>query len=452
MYQMFVLLLSLCLLLSCVPALAVQPADPLSLQQGASGEAVRALQNRLIALGLLKGKADGLYGPKTAKAVSALQRHLIELGHPLQEDGIAGPETLRLCYDDLAVSALLDLKPGDKGTRVSELQARLYDLRFLEQLPDGAYGEQTAAAVRAFQEVLVKADVQGASVSGMADHVTRTALSSNLQGLGLRVPQTFQDEQPASLTGNDLYGRAALVMEPATGRVFLQKEASKRLYPASTTKIMTLILALETLPLDQTITIPKAAADVPEDSSVVPVTPGERMTVKDLLYGLMLRSGNDAANAVAVLCAGSVEAFVERMNQRAEQIGMKNTHFVNPHGYHNTQHYTTTWDLALLTLHGLSMPAFVDFLHTTEWTLQKTSRREPLLIQVSTDLFKPDSLFHYQGAWGIKSGYTRAAGLCYVGCADRNGKRLLAVVLNCRTRDQAWTDMHRLFNMGFALL
>ncbi len=452
MYQMFVLLLSLCLVFSCATALAAPQAETPPLQQGSSGEAVRALQNRLIALGLLKGKADGLYGPKTAQAVRALQRHLMELGHPLQEDGIAGPDTLRLCYDDLAVSALLDLKPGDKGTRVSELQARLYDLRFLNQLPDGAYGEQTAAAVKAFQEALVKADVQGAAVSGLADHVTRTALNSNLQGLGLRVPQTFDDNQPTSLTGDDLFGRAALVMEPATGRVILQKDARQRLYPASTTKIMTLILALETLQMDQIITIPKAAADVPEDSSIVPVTPGEKMPVRDLLYGLMLRSGNDAANAVAVLCAGSVEAFVERMNQRAAQLGLTDTHFTNPHGYHNADHFTTAWDLALLTLHGLSMPAFVEFLHTNEWTLQKTARREPLLIQVNTDLFRPDSLFYYQGAWGIKSGYTRAAGLCYVGCVDRDGKRLLAVVLNCRTRDQAWTDMHRMFNMGLSVI
>ncbi|MHC1787622.1 MAG: peptidoglycan-binding protein [Christensenellales bacterium] len=439
-------MLALCLL----PLAAfAAPEAPLSLQKGDSGAAVKALQTRLIALGLLKGQADGLYGDKTAGAVQAAQTFLRDHGHALPTDGKASAATLALIYSDEAMGPLLDLGPGDKGSRVSSLQARLYDLRLLDALPDGDYGSMTKEAVLAFQRLLVMEGVAGALESGIADHVTRSALFGDLGGLSLRVPQTFDETRPETLTGDDLYARGAVLLDLLSGEILLMKQADRRLYPASTTKIMTLMLALELLPTDRLVTIPREAGLVPKDSSLVPLSPGEQMTVLDLLHGLMLRSGNDAAVAVAVLCSGTQEAFVALMNQRAGALGMVNTHFANPHGYHDPEHYTTARDLARLAQAAMASQAFRAIISTTSYTLQPTRLRQALAISVNTDLFDPASPFYYEGAFGIKSGYTRAAGFCYAGCAWREGRLLLAVVMNCRTRDQAWTDMGRLFDLGF---
>ena len=157
-------------------------------------------------------------------------------------------------------------------------------------------------------------------------------LMSDLSVYGFEAPIYFDESAPLALSEDDLYAKACIVMEATTGNVLFAHEADTQLYPASTTKIMTLLLALERGGLDQEITIPACAADVPKDSSLVPVYEGEQMPFLDLLYGLIIRSGNDAANAVAELCAGSVDAFVARMNARAYELGMTGTHFVNPHG------------------------------------------------------------------------------------------------------------------------
>ncbi|NLA53900.1 MAG: D-alanyl-D-alanine carboxypeptidase, partial [Clostridiales bacterium] len=252
-------------------------------------------------------------------------------------------------------------------------------------------------------------------------------------------------------TPDDLYAKSAILIDMQTGRVLLSKDTDAKRYPASTTKIMTLLLALENMNLNQTVTIPGAASAVPKDSSLVPVYPGEVMPLRDLLCGLMLRSGNDAANAVAVLTSGSLESFVTLMNKKAAELGMTGTVFTNPHGYHDKEHYTTAGDLAKLSLYALQNPAFRDIITATSYTMQATSRRPELLIKVNTDLFNPLSRFYYAPAFGIKSGFTRAAGFCYVGSAAKDGRLLLAIVLGGRTRYQAWTDITRLFQAGFNL-
>lgn len=441
----------LCLLLALVmlSATALMEA-PAVLKPGDRGGAVKALQQRLIELGLLQDKADGLYGPKTQQAVLALQQQLLRQGEAVETTGTADPDTLRLMADDYVMRALLDLKPGDKGKRVSALQTQLYDLRFLSSLPDGDYGQQTEAAVRALQEQLKRQSFAGVEASGVADHITRMALAGDPSLLGLRLPQVFDEAKPATLTGEDLYARAAILVDLGSGRTLLDKASQERFYPASTTKIMTLLLALESLPPDRVLTIPAEAGEVPKDSSLVPVHPGEQMTADDLFHGLMLRSGNDAANALAVLCAGSVEAFVSQMNARARALKLQQTHFTNPHGYHDAEHYSSARDLALLTKAALQQEAFQRIIRHTSHALAPTKLRPQLYIEVNTDLFKPASPFFYGGAYGVKSGYTRSAGFCYVGCAEKDGRTLLAVILNCRTRNQGWTDMKRLFDLGFA--
>ena len=433
-------LLILCLLATCIPARAAQPFTDLSV--GSRGDAVKALQQRLIALKLLPGKADGLYGQQTRQAVLSYQQHLLKNGYQVTADGRAGEDTQRLLYDDEAAGELLNLKTGDQGTRVSDLQSVLYDLRLLDDAPDGAYGKKTEQAIRDFQGILMQSGIAGALQTGIADPVTRKYLSGDMKGLNIRVPHNFDDEKPETLTADDLYAKAAILINMNEGTLLLQKEGNARVYPASTTKIMTLLLALESMDPERMVTIPRQARDIPSDSSQVPVFYGEQMP--------LLKSGNDAANAIAVLHSGSIEKFAQRMNEKAGELGMAGSHFVNPHGYHNKEHYTTPADMARLAIAAMKNETFREIISHTEYTMQKTSLRKELPIKVNTELLDPASPFYYREAFGIKSGYTRAAGFCYVGCAQKDGKLLLAIVMNDRTRDQAWTDMGRLFNMGFA--
>lgn len=444
------LIVVLCLIagLFCCGALAQQ--GPEGISPGESGARVRQMQQRLIELGIMKSKADGIYGPKTEAAVLALQQHLAEKGHEVEATGQADSKTLALLYDDLAVSEYLDLAQGDKGNRVRKLQAALYDLRLLDTLPDGDFGVKTGEAVAAFQQLMLDAGIQDILVTGKADHPTRQLLFGDLKALPLRVPQTFDDSHPKALTPEDLYARSAILVDITHNKELLLKDAHARRYPASTTKIMTLLIALEKLPGDRVVKVPKEAGEVPKDSSLTPVYPGEEMPVSDLFYGLMLRSGNDAANALAVLASGSVEAFVSEMNSRAARLGMKDTHFMNPHGYHDSEHYSSAADMARLAAYAIKRPDFFEIVIRQEHEMRKTMRRDAMVIRVNTDLFQPASPFYYEGAFGVKSGFTRAAGFCYVGCATRDDRTLLAVVMNCRTRDQAWIDMGRLFDFGFA--
>ena len=164
-------------------------------------------------------------------------------------------------------------------------------------------------------------------------------------------PAAQQMASPANgiLAPEELTAQSALVMDADTGEVLYDKAGDVRRAPASTTKIMTLWLAVERGNLDQWVTVPDSAGTAPSDSTRVPVYPGEQMPFEDLLYGLMIKSGNDAANAIGTLVSGSVAEFVEDMNQRARQLGLENTHFANAHGYPAQDHYTTARDLATIT-------------------------------------------------------------------------------------------------------
>lgn len=175
------------------------------------------------------------------------------------------------------------------------------------------------------------------------------------------------------------------------------------------------------------------------------------MPAEDLLYGLMIRSGNDAANAVAELCSGSIPGFVEQMNTRATELGLTGTHFVNPHGYHDENHYSTARDLAILTRAGLTDPVFCQIATCLNYTMQPTRKRDALLLKSTHEIFDPDSLCFIPGAAGVKSGYTSHAGFCYVGAAQRGNRTLIAVILNVPGRERGWMDLRRLFEYGFAL-
>ena len=262
----------------------------------------------------------------------------------------------------------------------------------------------------------------------------------------------YDMNQPQNLEASHLFAESALLVDQDTGEVLFSKNSRVRMYPASTTKIMTLLLGLESgIGLEDQVTIPAEAGDVPEGSSVVPVLPGDVVPFGDLLYGFMLSSGNDGANAVAVLVDGSIEAFVDHMNQRAAKIGCEGTHYVNAHGYHNAEHYTTAQDLALISLEAMKNPDFRKIVAAPTWTmnLQRGGKAVEQQIISRNTLLQTGEKYYYADCTGIKTGHHNKAGWCFVGSAERDGKRVICVVLNCEQEMSKWYDAARLFEYGF---
>lgn len=265
-------------------------------------------------------------------------------------------------------------------------------------------------------------------------------------------PADYNVKMPAVLEAGHLYGEAGIVIDGDTGEVLFSKNGRVRMYPASTTKVMTLLLALESgISLDTLIAVPRQASQIPGDSSLVPVLPGDEMTFRDLLYGMMINSGNDAANAVAVIVGGSLEAFVQRMNERAAELGCEGTHFVNAHGYHDQEHYSTAHDLALITREALKYDVFTQITSALSYTLNITRNGDPVQLVLNTRnvLLQEDATYFYEYCVGIKTGYHSKAGQCFVSAAERDGVRLIGVTLKCEKSDHKWIDAHRLLKYGF---
>jgi len=218
-------------------------------------------------------------------------------------------------------------------------------------------------------------------------------------------------------------GLAAIVIDAETGQILYEKNSHLRRPPASTTKIMTAIVALEHGHLDDVVTISKKAAETPYSS--LNFKPGERIKLRDLLYGMLLRSANDSCVAVAEHIAGSVEKFVEMMNEKAREMGCRDTHFVNPNGLHDPDHYSSAYDLALIARHAIHIPAFNEFIRTKKVKIDRSLNHEDTVVRNKSLRF----LKHYLGADGIKTGYTKQAGHCFVGSATHEGWRLISVVL-----------------------
>lgn len=266
-------------------------------------------------------------------------------------------------------------------------------------------------------------------------------------------PEDYDDTRPNALEADHLYAESAFLMDMDTGEILLSKNSRIRMYPASTTKIMTLILALESgIALDQQVTIPKEADKVPEGSSVIGIKSKDTMTWGDLLYGFMLRSGNDGSNAIAVLAAGSIDEFVNRMNRKAGELQCEGTHFVNAHGYQNENHYTTAQDLARMSVYGMKNPDFRKIVATAKCdiTITRGGKSKTAEIENRNSLVVSDSNYYYLGANGIKTGHHKQAGRCVVASAAREGVNLLAVVMNADTEAHQFEDAKRLLNYGYS--
>ncbi len=228
---------------------------------------------------------------------------------------------------------------------------------------------------------------------------------------------------------------AAVLMDADSGRVLFAKNEKKRLPMASTTKIMTCLIASECLDPDDVVTVPKEAVGV-EGSSIY-LEEGEKLTVRELLYGLMLRSGNDAASAVAIAVSGSVDGFVDLMNLKAKSLGLEDTHFMNPSGLPAEDHYTTARDLARLASYALKNELFASVAGEKRVAVSDGKR---YLVN------RNKLLFTYDGMIGVKTGYTPEAGKCLVTAAKRNGVTLVAVTLN---DGNVWNSHTALLDYGF---
>jgi len=228
-------------------------------------------------------------------------------------------------------------------------------------------------------------------------------------------------------------------MEATTGKILYSRNMDERRYPASTTKIMTLIVALEEGSLDDMVAASENASHT--EGSTIWLEPGEKMRMLDLLYGMMLVSGNDATVAVAEHIAGSVDAFAQRMTAKAHEIGAVNTSFVNSSGLPDERHYTTAHDLALIAAYGYGNPMFEQIVSTKERQIPWGKNDYDRVLRNENQM-----LWLYDGGNGVKTGYTDAAGRCLVSAAKRDGIQLVAVVLDSQ---YMWNDSIALLNYGF---
>ena len=434
----------LCAILAVCLSLFLLPA-------GAEETDVKALQERLLSLGYEIGAADGIVGNKTAAAVLLAQTLLAENKSGLSPTGVPDAETVALIMQEENSDLLRTLLQGSWGARVREAQQKLIGLNLLRYSADGKYGANTEAAVAAFEALMAGKVPDLITPDGRLSAAVYSLLMSDLSVYGVEAPACFDDLHPEALKGTYLYAQHACLINAVTGETLLEKAADEQAEPASTTKIVTLLTALSMCDPEATVVIPDAASDVPKDSTLVPLIPGETMTMRDLLYAMIIRSGNDAATAVAVLCAGSMEAFAEQMNRTAAKLGMKNSRFVNPHGYTAEGHYTTARDLVTAARYGLTLPLFREIVTCLKYTLPANEKRDALPLSLKWEIFDPASEYCIPHAAGVKSGYTSSAGFCYVGAYQENGITLIAAVMGGRTRNMAWTDLKRLFAYGMAV-
>lgn len=239
--------------------------------------------------------------------------------------------------------------------------------------------------------------------------------------------------------------KSALLLDAVSGEVLYEMNSEEPCYPASVTKIMTLVLILEAIEdgkIQLTDEVSVSAEAAAMGGSQVYLYEGETRTVEEMLIAIAVGSGNDAAYAMAEFVSGSYSAFIDLMNQCAAELGMSGTHFTNPHGLHDAEHYTTAADLGRLALYALSLPDFLNYTSIYEYEFRPEPN--PLVLWNTNRLLK-----WYEGTDGMKTGYTEEAGRNLVATVERDGMRLISVVLGCRERQGHFLESMELLNFGF---
>lgn len=244
--------------------------------------------------------------------------------------------------------------------------------------------------------------------------------------------------------------QGAILMDADTGTVLWGQNIHTDYFPASITKVMTALLVIENCSLDETVTFShNAVFNVESGSSNAGINEGDELSVRDCLYALLLKSANESANALAEHVAGSIEAFSDMMNARAKELGCTNTHFANPSGLNNPEHYTSPYDMALIARAAFNDPTFEEIDSTTYYKLPPNSiNQEGLAIYPGHKMMRKSTPYYYPGIVGGKTGYTTLAGNTLVTCAEKNGMKLIAIILKGST-PQYWTDTKNLLDFGF---
>jgi len=269
--------------------------------------------------------------------------------------------------------------------------------------------------------------------------------------LTLCVSNVFASDIPG------LYCKSAILMDKDSGKILYGLQENEKVYPASTTKVLTAILVLESLDLSSSTVVSQEAIKLPYGSSNAALKQGEVISIQDLLYALMLKSGNDAANVLAEAVSGTIDEFVNLMNKKALDIGCTNTHFTNAHGYHDDNHYTTPVDMMKIFSYALEIDEFEKIISTSSYTIPATNKTAKERIYQNTNrliLTKEDSYLsrYYQHCIGGKTGYTDEAGRTLVAYAKNSDKNLLLGVFNSdpsSIEDLRYTDSINLFEYGF---
>ena len=241
------------------------------------------------------------------------------------------------------------------------------------------------------------------------------------------------------LENGDLSAASAVLYCPGTGDVLFQKDAYQLRSMASTTKIMTALLALEQNTPDRIIEITDEMVNV--EGTSAGLRAGDKITLEDIVYSMMLESGNDAANAAAIAISGSFSGFAALMNQRAKEIGMKNTSFVTPSGLDDTNHYTTCYDMALLAAEAMENKDFRRICSTSSYKVEYVDSDKTVTLYNHHKM-----LSSFEGCLGIKTGFTKKSGRCLVTAAERNGVMLIAVTLKA---PDDWNDHAKMLEYGF---
>lgn len=260
------------------------------------------------------------------------------------------------------------------------------------------------------------------------------------------IPLAGRSPQVTSVTTYpSISAKQAVLMDASTVKILFERNSCSKAYPASTTKIMTALLTIETVEklnsdLTQKVKIPPDAVGI-EGSSIY-LAPDEPVSIEDLLYGLMLRSGNDAATALAIIIGGNQDHFVDMMNARAKEIGCTNTHFLNPSGLFDEGHYTTAIDMALIAQTAMKNETFKKIAAAESWEASRAPDKYNYFYN------KNKVVHQYEGGNGIKIGYTKASGRTLVASAERNGRQLICVVMGA---PDWFNDSYKLMDYGFSI-
>lgn len=247
----------------------------------------------------------------------------------------------------------------------------------------------------------------------------------------------------------ELASEAAILMDAETGQILYAKNPYERLYPASITKVLTGLLALEALNADDVLTVSQeAVSQVPRTSSHISLQPGEELRVKDAMYALAISSANDAANVLAEAVSGSVAEFAQRMNETAQALGTLDSHFVNPNGLPNAEHYTTAYDMALITAKALENPDFLRYFGSGAYEMPATNLSYARSLVCKNQFI--DGTRACQGLLFSKTGWTSSAQGTLVSAAKRNGVTLIAVTLRSPMLEDKYEDTQALFDYGFS--